>query len=50
MSNQFGNYWAINLKTTLNYLDSADDTSMAKQVENLLPFKRKLLDAKSVNR
>jgi integrase/recombinase XerD len=30
-----------NLKTTMNYLDSFEDSSKAKQVENLLPFKKK---------
>jgi len=39
-----------NLKTTMSYLDSFEDASKAKQVENLLPFKRKPLDAESVNR
>jgi integrase/recombinase XerD len=29
-----------NLKTTMNYLDSFEDASKAKQVENLLPFKK----------
>ncbi len=31
-----------NLKTTMNYLDSFEDSSKAQQVENLLPFKKKL--------
>lgn len=31
-----------NLKTTMNYLDSFDDETKAKQVENLLPFRKKL--------
>jgi integrase/recombinase XerD len=31
-----------NLKTTINYLDSFEDSSKAQQVENLLPFKKKL--------
>ena len=31
-----------NLKTTMNYLDSFEDESKAKQVENLLPFRKKL--------
>jgi len=33
-----------NLKTTMSYLDSFEDESKAKQVENLLPFKKKPKD------
>jgi site-specific recombinase XerD len=29
-----------NLKTTMSYLDSFEDTSKAEQVANLLPFKK----------
>lgn len=38
-----------NLKTTMNYLDSFEDESKAKQVENLLPFRKKLQAADSVS-
>lgn len=31
-----------NSKTTMNYLDSFEDETKAKQVENLLPFRKKL--------
>lgn len=37
-----------NLKTTMNYLDSFEDAAKAKQVENLLPFKRKISDVDRV--
>ena len=38
-----------NLKTTMNYLDSFEDESKAKQVENLLPFRKKLQAADGVS-
>jgi len=38
-----------NLKTTMNYLDSYEDKSKAKQVENLLPFRKKLQAADGVS-
>jgi len=37
-----------NLKTTMNYLDSFEDTSKAQQVENLLPFKKQPQAAEEV--
>jgi len=38
-----------NLKTTMNYLDSFEDESKAKQVENLLPFRKKLQAADGIS-
>jgi integrase len=38
-----------NLKTTMNYLDSFEDESKVKQVENLLPFRTKLQVADGVS-
>ena len=38
-----------NLKTTMNYLDSFEDASKAKQVENLLPFRKKQQAADGVS-
>lgn len=37
-----------NLKTTMNYLDSFEDEPKARQVENLLPFRRKSEDVEGV--
>ena len=37
-----------NLKTTMNYLDSFEDETKAKQVENLLPFRKKLEEVEGV--
>lgn len=37
-----------NQKTTMNYLDSFEEESKEKQVENLLPFRKKQQDVEDI--